>query len=61
MYTTVSALETLLLDYQEKALLVKMFEEITFGAVRMLILFFWAMIASIVVLGWISYKRRRGE
>lgn len=35
-----------------------MFEEIAVEAARMLILFFWAMIASIIVLGWMPYKRR---
>jgi len=35
-----------------------MFEEIAVEAARMLTLFFWAMIAFIIIWGWKPYKRR---
>jgi len=36
-----------------------MFEEISLGAVELLILIFWIVIASVLVWGWLSYYVRR--
>jgi len=54
----ISAVETWFLGDQKKALLVKMFEKIVIEAVKMLIFFFWAMIAGIIVYCWMPNKRR---
>jgi len=36
-----------------------MFEEISLGAVKLLILIFWIVIASLLVWGWLSHYVRR--
>jgi hypothetical protein len=54
----ISTVETSFLGNRKKPILFKMFEEIAVEAARMLTLFFWGMIASIIVLGWMPYKRR---
>ena len=53
----ISTVETSFLGNRKKPLLFKMFEEIAVETVKMLT-FFWAMIASVIVLGWMPCKRR---